>query len=137
MKLYYFIPIFFLSCKSKTNKIENKITSMGMDQYWRVLKWNSKVNVEGILLLKFYSNYKYEFFSINEKKNRLISLKPDSLSDIQSYEFWKVKGDTILSFRKRVDFKFVNEIQDTLKFCNFDDSLIIFRYTLPSFIKRR
>ena len=106
MKLSYLILIIsLLSCNSRS-KLENKLVNISKTRYWKVLKWNSDDYVNDTLLLKFYLNKEYDFFRFNSKKGIVVSLKPGNSSDIVAYQYWSVKGDSLLSFKKKADFIF-------------------------------
>ncbi len=94
------------------------------------MKWNRDDYLNDTLLLKFYSNNKYDFFRFNKKKGIVVSLRPDSSSDIVAYQYWAVKEDSLLSFKKRVDFIFSFIRNDTMWFINTKDSLIIVPFSL-------
>ena len=119
--------LFIISCKNKS-QLEIELTSLKKSEFWKILKWNSEDYSKDNLFLKVYPNKEYEWFRINLKKNRLVSLKPDSLSDVLSYEYWEIPNDSILVFKKKQDFKLVVLTKGLIVFVNNDnptDSLIV------------
>ncbi|RZK68466.1 MAG: hypothetical protein EOO85_24305 [Pedobacter sp.] len=121
---------FFLFACSRQSKLEKKLVDISKTEYWKVLKWNRDDYINDTLLLRFYANNKYDFFRFNKKKGIVVSLTPDSSSDIVAYQYWAVKEDSLLSFRKRVDFIFSFNRSDTMWFTNMKDSLIIVPFSL-------
>ena len=128
--VYIVILLLFFSC-NKYGKLENKLISVSKEKYWKVLQWNSSSYYSDTLLLKLYSNKQYELFRFNTKLQKIISLKPDSSSDIVSFQNWDIKDDTILSFKKTI-FIFSSNTMDTIRFNNSKDSLTICPFQIIS-----
>ena len=129
MRLFKLILLcLFISCGS--NKIKNKLVDNSKTKYWKILKWNNDNYFNDTLLIKFYPNNEYDLFRFNKNKDAIISLKPNSSSDIVAYQYWTVNGDSVLEFKKRVNFIFSFTTGDTLWFINTKDSLIIAPFTL-------
>lgn len=130
MKLSYLILMISLSSCNSDRKLEKKLVEISKTKYWKILKWNSDDYLNDTLLLKFYSNNEYDLFRFNKKKGIVVSLKPDSSNDIVAYQYWVVKGDSLLSFKKRVDFVFSFNRNDTIWFTNTKDSLVMVPFSL-------
>jgi hypothetical protein len=128
MKPYYLILVIsILSCNNHT--LENKLVDTSKKKYWKIIKWNDTNYADDTLLLKFYSNYEYDFFRYNRKKDRVISLRPGSASDIVAFQHWTIQGDTALSLIKKGEFNFLFSRNDTLWFYHSLDSLVITPFT--------
>ena len=131
MKLSYLILIISLLSCNNHSELEKKLVGVSKTKYWKILKWNRDDYFTDTLLLRFYSNNEYGFFRFNKKRGIVVSLKPDSSSDIVAYQYWVVQGDSSLSFKKRADFNFSFNRNDTMWFINTKDSLIMVPFSLP------